>query len=72
MLGLILWIYGGAQSGFYKTYYVVSQIDEITEIEFPVKVEAFLPGIETLVAGFALFVALLTLSSILESSSEDS
>lgn len=67
MLGLILWIYGGAQAGFYRTYYEIKKVDEILEIEYAEKVPAFLPGIETLALGFFVFVVLSTLGLVLES-----
>ncbi|EDY80613.1 hypothetical protein VDG1235_227 [Verrucomicrobiia bacterium DG1235] len=71
LLGLLTWIYGGAQIGFYKTYYSVQRVDEITELEYQERVEAFLPGIETLVIAFAAFVVLLSASVILERRSEN-
>lgn len=67
VLGFVLWMYGGARSGLYQTYYEIKKYDDILEFEYSEKVDAFLPGIETLVLGFGVFIVLLTASSIIES-----
>lgn len=66
LLGFCLWIYGGARSGLYQTYYTVEKVDEITQLTYPENVDAFLPGIETLVGGFAVFAILVSLGAFLD------
>ncbi len=66
LLGFALWMYGGARLGWYAEYYEVMEFDPILEFSHPVKVEAFLPGIETLALGFVAFVVLLGLSAFIE------
>jgi len=66
LAGFVLWIYGGAQVGFYKTFYTVEKTDEITGLSYRDEIPAFLPGIETLAAGFALFAGLLFLGAFLD------
>lgn len=67
VLGFVLWMFGGARSGLYQTYYEIKKYDDILEFEYTEKVEAFLPGIETLALGFVVFVALLLAGSIFDS-----
>lgn len=66
LFSLLLWMYGGAQIGFYKTYYEVEKFDEILEFTYTEKVSAFLPGIETLFLGFSAFVVLSVAGLFLE------
>lgn len=70
ILSLILWMYGGAQAGFYRTYYQVQKVDEITGIEYSEKVNALLPGIETLFLGFLAFIALSGFNAWLENKNQ--
>lgn len=70
VLSFILWMYGGARAGFYANLRVVERYDEIMEITYPEEVAAFLPGIETLVAGFGIFVVLLAASVFFDRRSE--
>lgn len=67
LVSMLVWLYGGAQTGFYKTYYTVTHVDVVTEIQYQEQVDAFLPGIESLAIGFALFFFLIVLGSLLES-----
>ncbi|MDQ8180661.1 hypothetical protein QEH57_08380 [Pelagicoccus sp. SDUM812005] len=66
VLGYGLWMYGGARRGFYAEYYEVMEFDPILEFSHPVKVEAFLPGIESLALGFMAFVALVAVGAFFE------
>lgn len=66
VVSFVLWMYGGAQIGFYKTFYLVDRFDEIMEVTYTEEVEAFLPGIETLAMGFVAFVVLLGMSAFIE------
>lgn len=66
VLSLLLWIYGGAQVGFYKTFYRVEKVDPIMEVPYTEEVAAFLPGIETLALGFVAFVALMAVGAVFE------
>ncbi len=66
LAAVLAWLYGGAQVGFYRTYYNVMEYDEILGIEYPVQVDAFLPGVETLAVGFALFSAAFIVCSAIE------
>ncbi|MBC2605068.1 hypothetical protein [Pelagicoccus albus] len=60
------WIYGGAQAGFYKTFYQIKKVDEITGLSYSEEVPALLPGVETLALGFGVFVLLLAVSEWME------
>ena len=60
---LILWIGTGAHRGWTQTSTVTIQRDEITGIDFPVRHDAFVAGIEILAAGFG-FAALLAGASL--------
>ena len=64
--GMLVWLFGGAQIGFYKTYYTVSKTDPITELKYEERVDAFLPGIETLAFGFGTFAILILVGGVLE------
>ena len=63
---MLLWLYGGGQIGFYRNYYSITKIDPILGIDYEEQVSAFLPGIETLVGGFALFAFLLLVAALIE------
>ena len=72
LLGTLFWLYGGARSGLYQTYYEVMRVDEVTGLEYPERVDAFRPGIEPLVAGFVLFAALLAATGVIETRAKPS
>ncbi|MDQ8185394.1 hypothetical protein [Pelagicoccus sp. SDUM812002] len=61
-----LWMYGGAQVGFYKTFYRVEKFDPIMELSYTEEVKAFLPGVETLALGFCAFAALTSISAFID------
>lgn len=67
LAGVMAWLSGGARAGFYRAYHVEMKVDEITGLEYPEQIEAFLPGIESLGLGFFAFAALLGISSLVES-----
>ena len=56
------WIATGSHVGWTQTSIVQVQHDEITGIDFPVRQEAFIAGIELLAAGLAAASALAGLS----------
>lgn len=62
---LIFWLSQGAHTGWSQTQVKVMQYDEITEIEFPVWEDKFVPGVEILGIGVFLSVAVASLSLIL-------
>lgn len=66
VVGFVLWMYGGAQIGFYKTFYLIDKFDAVMEVSYTEEVPAFLPGIETLAMGFFAFVVLLGISAFIE------
>lgn len=61
VLGLAAWAIGGARLGWTQTSVVSVQRDEITGIDYPVRRDAFLPGVEFPLVGFAAAVVLLGL-----------
>jgi hypothetical protein len=52
------WIATGSHVGWTQTTIVKIQHDEITGIDFPVRQDAFIAGVEVLAAGFAAASAL--------------
>ena len=52
------WIATGSHVGWTQTSIVKIQHDEITGIDFPVRQDAFIAGVEVLAAGFAAASAL--------------
>jgi hypothetical protein len=46
LLGLVGWAAGGARFGWTQTSVVTMQRDEITGIDFPVRRDTFIPGVE--------------------------
>lgn len=64
---LIFWFSQGAHSGWSQTQVKVMQYDEITEIEFPVWEDRFVPGVEFLGAGVSLAVVVAGLGLYLRS-----
>ena len=63
---MLCWIYGGARTGFYQTYYTEKKVDLVTQIEYEEQIEAFLPGVEILVTGFGLFLLLVVAGSVMD------
>ena len=62
--GLIVWASSGARLGWTQTSIVTIQRDEITGIEFPVRRDAFVAGVEvpllaTAIAAFAAGLSVL-------------
>lgn len=55
---LAVWAANGAHLGWTQTSVVEMQIDEITGIEYPVRRDDFVAGVEVLGAGFLLAAAL--------------
>lgn len=53
-----LWLGTGAHLGWTQTSKVVTQHDEITGIDYPVREKTFVAGVEILGAGLALVAAL--------------
>lgn len=58
LLGFLLWISGGARSGFYKTSHTEMKLDELLGFEYPEIRDVFLFGVEPLALGFLLFAGL--------------
>ena len=52
-----LWVATGAHFGWTQTSKVVLQHDEITGIDYPVREQTFVAGVEVLAAGVAAAVA---------------
>lgn len=50
--GLLAWAVLGANTGWTKTSITRNQVDPVTEIEFPVIEERFVPGVDFLAAAF--------------------
>jgi polyisoprenoid-binding protein YceI len=62
--GFLVWMAGGARVGWTQTSKVVMQHDELTGIEYPVRHDAFRPGVEFPVAAIAIAAALAGLGYI--------
>lgn len=54
----VVWAANGAHFGWTQTSVVEMKIDEITGIEYPVRRDDFVAGVEVLGAGFLLAAAL--------------
>lgn len=61
-LGLIVWLFTGAHLGWTQTSKVSVQRDEITGIDYPVRQETFVAGVEVPLAAAGLAAALAGLS----------
>jgi len=48
------WLFSGANAGWTKTYVTIPATDEVTGIEYEVKQEKFVPGVDFLAAGCGL------------------
>lgn len=66
LVGALLWLGGGARSGFYQTSKSIVRVDPVTELEYQEFRDTFLPGIETLGLGFLSFVVLYLAASAIE------
>lgn len=62
LVGLGLWIRSGARLGWTQTSVVTLQHDEITGIDFPVRRDAFVAGVEVPLLAAAFAAAAATLS----------
>ena len=58
LAGVVLWVSSGARLGWTQTRIVSLQTDEITGIEYPVRRDAFVAGIEVPFAAMAVAGAL--------------
>lgn len=56
------WWFGGANTGWTKTYLTTSATDEVTGIAYQVKQEKFVPGVDLLAAGTGLSFAIFATS----------
>lgn len=63
-LGVLVWLLGGARVGWTQTSVVDMHRDEITGIDYPVRRDAFVPGVEFPVVGAMTAIALVTASFI--------
>lgn len=64
LLGTLIWLMGGARSGFTNTSIEKMEIDEITELEITRHEDGWEPGIEFIAAGF-LGLSLLVAASVI-------
>lgn len=64
LAGVGVWAAGGARVGWTQTSTVALQRDEITGIDYPVRRDAFLPGVEIPLAATAFATLLAALSLI--------
>jgi hypothetical protein len=53
---VLSWLFRGAHTGWSQSYTTRMEIDPITEIEYPVKTEEFVPGVDFL--GLSILVSL--------------
>ena len=67
LVGFMFWLQGGARAGWTATSSTTMAIDEFTGLEYPVIEEGLVPGIEFLVAGFAIMIFFLALEMFLAS-----
>ncbi len=61
-VSVAVWLALGANRGWTKTTKTELKKDPVTEIEFPVIIKQFSPGVEALAAGILLAAALAVLS----------
>lgn len=55
---LVVWLAGGAHLGWTQTSVVEMRRDAFTEIEYPVRHDAFIAGVEFLATGLAVALVL--------------
>ncbi len=66
LVGVLIWMIGGARAGFTNTSIEHVQIDEITGIEFTKYEDGLIPGIEFLALGFLGFCLLVGTAAFFE------
>ena len=54
IIGTIVWIIGGARTGFYVVTEEIPKIEAVTEMEYSITQDKFLPGIDFLFGGLIL------------------
>jgi hypothetical protein len=59
------WWFSGADLGWTKTYVTIPATDEITGIQYEVKQEKFVPGVDFVTAGIGLSLAIFAASFLL-------
>jgi hypothetical protein len=59
------WWFSGADMGWTKTYVTIPATDEITGIQYEVKKEKFVPGVDFLAAGIGLSAGIFAASFLL-------
>lgn len=59
------WWFSGADLGWTKTYVTIPATDEITGIQYEVKQEKFVPGVDFVTAGIVLSLAIFAASFLL-------
>lgn len=58
----ILWAWGGFHLGWSRSKTPITQVDEITQIEYTTYQEGFVAGIDTLGIGIVIGLALIAIS----------
>ncbi|MDE0770252.1 MAG: hypothetical protein OSB19_17885 [Opitutaceae bacterium] len=66
LIGIFIWMMGGARAGFSNTSIVHVQMDEITGIESKRYEDGFVPGIEFVAIGFLGFAVTLGAAAFFE------
>ena len=66
LIGVLIWMLGGARAGFTDTSIVHPYIDEITGIESKKYEDGLVPGIEFLAVGFLGFAVMFGTAAFLE------
>jgi hypothetical protein len=61
------WWFSGADVGWTKTYVTIPATDEITGIQYEVKQEKFVPGVDFVAAGIGLSFGIFAASFLLSS-----
>ncbi len=59
-----LWLFTGRHFGWTQTSVVVTEIDPVTELSYPVRHPAFIAGLEVLALGWGLGLAALLLARL--------
>ncbi len=66
MIGMLIWLIGGARAGFTNTSIEHVKVDEITGLEFTEYEDGLEPGIEFIAAGFFGFGVLVAAGAYFE------
>ncbi|MGK0237057.1 MAG: hypothetical protein ACKVGW_05445 [Verrucomicrobiia bacterium] len=66
LIGISIWMTGGARAGFSNTSIVYVEIDEITGIESKKYEDGFVPGLEFMAIGFFGFAVTLGAAAFFE------